>query len=93
VVGHADRRAEDPARAAVFADSSGADQTRPPPNTSNVELGMKFQSSESGYVTGIRFYKGTGNTGTHTGTLWVGHPARSWRRARSPARRPPAGRR
>ena len=24
----------------------------------------------AGYVTGIRFYKGAGNTGTHTGSLW-----------------------
>ncbi len=24
-----------------------------------------------GYVTGIRFYKGTGNTGTHIGHLWT----------------------
>ena len=23
-----------------------------------------------GFVSGIRFYKGTGNTGTHTGTMW-----------------------
>ena len=31
---------------------------------------MKFRASVAGYVTGIRFYKGTGNTGTHTGSLW-----------------------
>lgn len=35
-----------------------------------VELGVKFTSSASGYITGIRFYKGSANTGTHTGTLW-----------------------
>src|SRR5207253_357062 len=29
------------------------------------ELGVKFTSDTSGYVTGIRFYKGVGNTGTH----------------------------
>ena len=34
------------------------------------ELGMKFQSSVSGWVTGVRFYKGSGNGGTHTGSLW-----------------------
>ena len=28
---------------------------------------MKFTSDVSGQVTGIRFYKGTGNTGTHVG--------------------------
>ncbi|WP_035139885.1 DUF4082 domain-containing protein [Fischerella sp. PCC 9605] len=35
-----------------------------------VELGVKFRSDLNGYITGIRFYKGSTNTGTHTGTLW-----------------------
>jgi methionine-rich copper-binding protein CopC len=35
-----------------------------------LELGVKFRSDSSGFITGIRFYKGTANTGTHTGTLW-----------------------
>ena len=35
-----------------------------------VNLGVKFTSSQAGYITGIRFYKGTANTGTHIGTLW-----------------------
>ena len=39
-------------------------------DSSNLELGMRFTSSTAGYVTGVRFYKGAGNTGTHTGTLW-----------------------
>src|SRR4051812_25913788 len=39
-------------------------------DTGAVELGMKFQSSQTGNVTGIRFYKGPQNTGTHTGHLW-----------------------
>ena len=34
------------------------------------ELGVKFQSSVPGWIAGIRFYKGTGNNGTHTGSLW-----------------------
>src|SRR5262249_52184676 len=34
------------------------------------ELGVKFRSDVSGYVTGIRFYKGLTNTGTHVGDLW-----------------------
>ncbi|MBE2224961.1 MAG: DUF4082 domain-containing protein, partial [Anaerolineae bacterium] len=37
---------------------------------SAIELGVKFQSDVSGYITGIRFYKGTNNTGTHIGNLW-----------------------
>ena len=34
------------------------------------ELGVKFQSSVAGTVSGIRFYKGPQNTGTHVGNLW-----------------------
>ncbi|MFJ3718545.1 DUF4082 domain-containing protein [Streptomyces sp. NPDC090057] len=39
-------------------------------DTNSVELGTRFTSSASGWVTGVTFYKGTGNTGTHTGSLW-----------------------
>jgi hypothetical protein len=39
-------------------------------DSSAVELGVKFQSAVDGFVTGIRFYKGNGNSGTHVGTLW-----------------------
>ncbi|BCW63529.1 hypothetical protein StoSoilB22_25020 [Arthrobacter sp. StoSoilB22] len=35
-----------------------------------VELGTAFTVSQAGNVTGIRFYKGAGNTGTHVGSLW-----------------------
>jgi uncharacterized protein DUF4082/Big-like domain-containing protein/G8 domain-containing protein len=37
---------------------------------SAVELGVKFRADVDGVVTGVRFYKGTTTTGTHTGTLW-----------------------
>lgn len=36
-----------------------------------VELGVKFVSAVSGEITGIRFYKGAQNTGTHLGDLWT----------------------
>ncbi|MBN6053696.1 DUF4082 domain-containing protein, partial [Nonomuraea sp. RK-328] len=36
-----------------------------------VTLGVKFRASTDGLVHGIRFYKGSGNTGTHTGALWT----------------------
>ena len=39
-------------------------------DTSAVELGVKFEANTSGYLSGIRFYKGVGNTGTHVGDLW-----------------------
>jgi hypothetical protein len=31
---------------------------------------VKFTSSSSGFITGIRFYKGANNTGPHVGHLW-----------------------
>jgi methionine-rich copper-binding protein CopC len=40
-------------------------------DTGAYEFGMKFQSSVAGWVSGVRFYKGTGNNGTHTGSLWT----------------------
>jgi subtilisin family serine protease len=39
-------------------------------NANMYELGMKFRSTTNGYITGIRFYKGTANTGTHIANLW-----------------------
>jgi hypothetical protein len=35
-----------------------------------VELGAKFRSDVDGFLTGLQFYKGAGNTGTHVGNLW-----------------------
>ncbi len=40
------------------------------PEALPVELGVKFRSDVAGQVTGVRFYKGTANTGSHTGHLW-----------------------
>ncbi|MDC8013884.1 DUF4082 domain-containing protein [Tahibacter soli] len=39
-------------------------------DTQAVELGVKFTSERRGRVIGVRFYKGSGNTGTHVGNLW-----------------------
>jgi len=36
----------------------------------SIEVGVKFRPNVNGYITGIRFYKGAGTTGTHTGHLW-----------------------
>jgi hypothetical protein len=56
--------------------SSGSIFTTQTPSTgvSNdwraLELGTKFRTSVAGSVTGIRFYKVAGNSGTHTGELY-----------------------
>lgn len=39
-------------------------------DANSVELGVRFAPTANGQITGIRFYKGPLNTGTHTGTLW-----------------------
>jgi hypothetical protein len=39
-------------------------------DTNAFELGVKFRSDQAGYISGIRFYKGPTNTGTHVGSLW-----------------------
>lgn len=35
-----------------------------------IEVGISFYSDVSGHINGLKFYKGVGNGGTHTGTLW-----------------------
>ena len=39
-------------------------------DTNGMELGVRFKAETDGFITGVRFYKGTGNGGTHTGSLW-----------------------
>ena len=33
-------------------------------------MGVKFRADTTGYITGLRFYKGSADTGTHVGYLW-----------------------
>ncbi|OJU86039.1 MAG: hypothetical protein BGO11_04160 [Solirubrobacterales bacterium 70-9] len=39
-------------------------------DSASVVLGMKFQTSTAGKISGIRFYKSAGNTGTHMIAVW-----------------------
>jgi hypothetical protein len=39
-------------------------------DSSAVELGVRFRADTSGTITGVRYYKGATNTGTHVGNLW-----------------------
>lgn len=52
-------------------DPSAAPVTASSGDTQAVEVGVRFTSDVAGSVTGIRFYKGSGNTGTHIGHLWA----------------------
>jgi hypothetical protein len=51
-------------------DDATTPQTVTVNDSGNVELGVKFTADVDGQVTGVRFYKGPDNTGTHHGTLW-----------------------
>ncbi|WP_406832193.1 DUF4082 domain-containing protein [Pedococcus sp. KACC 23699] len=50
--------------------SSATPATASAADSSSLELGVKFKADVDGWVTGVRFYKGTANTGTHMGSLW-----------------------
>jgi hypothetical protein len=39
-------------------------------DSNSTEVGIKFTASVNGAISGIRFYKGVGNTGTHVAHLW-----------------------
>ncbi|HZU22757.1 MAG TPA: N,N-dimethylformamidase beta subunit family domain-containing protein, partial [Terriglobales bacterium] len=39
-------------------------------DTRSTEVGVRFRADFDGYITGIRFYKASTNTGTHVGNLW-----------------------
>ena len=58
----------------LFGDATPAIAAQPDGNA--VEVGVKFRPNQAGSVTGIRFYKGSGNTGTHVGNLWSSSGAR-----------------
>lgn len=53
----------------VFS-SSSTPATAAYPDTGSYEVGVKFVSDVAGQVCGVRFYKGSGNGGTHIGRLW-----------------------
>ncbi|HEY4308987.1 MAG TPA: Ig-like domain-containing protein [Pirellulales bacterium] len=40
-------------------------------DTQAVSVGVTFSATQNGYITGIRFYKSTANTGTHIANLWT----------------------
>jgi len=41
------------------------------PDAVPIELGVKFRSDVAGFITGLKFYKSSTNTGTHVGHLWT----------------------
>jgi methionine-rich copper-binding protein CopC len=57
-------------RTSIWNSPTALPDENPAPDTDAVELGVKFRSLVAGTITGIRFFKGDGNTGTHVGHLW-----------------------
>lgn len=51
-------------------DASARPATTSDPDSSSVEVGVRFRADVAGTLNGIRFFKGTTNTGRHTAHLW-----------------------
>ena len=51
--------------------TSAAPVTKDSGTTASIEVGVKFKADTYGFITGIRFYKASTNTGTHIGNLWT----------------------
>jgi hypothetical protein len=51
--------------AATDAPKSASDS-----DASAVEVGVRFHADKDGVISALRFYKGSGNTGTHVGHVW-----------------------
>ncbi len=58
-----------PLTVSLFSPSSTPTSLSDPDNVP-VNLGVRFVASSDGAITGIKYYKGTNDTGTHTGSLW-----------------------
>lgn len=66
-------------------------------DNSAIEVGVKFQADNDGFVTGVRFYKAAANIGSHVGHLWAangtllgtvtftGETASGWQQASFPS--------
>ena len=52
----------------IWAPTTLPDRQENDPNA--VEIGVRFRASTSGFITALRFYKYSTNTGTHVGNLW-----------------------
>ena len=52
-------------------DNTATPATSPVNDGQPIELGTKFRADTAGYITALRFYKGSGDTDTHVGHLWT----------------------
>ena len=59
-----------PCPCTVFGSSTPAAGAVDSGDSTAVNVGMAFSVDHPGYITGVRFYKASTNTGTHIGDLW-----------------------
>ena len=52
-------------------DDTATPASSPVNDSQPIEVGTKFRSDTTGYITSLRFYKGAGDTDTHVGHLWT----------------------
>lgn len=55
----------------VFETTNSPELTNQFDNISGIEVGVKFKSNITGYITGMRFYKSTNDIGVHTASIWA----------------------
>ncbi|MFY1636620.1 DUF4082 domain-containing protein [Solwaraspora sp. WMMB335] len=60
----------DPGGATIFGPTATPDTVNWPDHNA-IEVGVRFTADTDGVVTGVRFYKGWQNGGTHVGSLWT----------------------
>lgn len=54
----------------IFTTQTPVSGTLGPDQSGGITTGVKFRSTVSGYVSGVRFYQTSGNSGTHVGGLY-----------------------
>src|SRR5918997_4971602 len=55
----------------IWGPSATPDKPAETSDTAPIEVGVRFRAATAGRITGVRFYKGATNTGTHVGRLWT----------------------
>jgi len=55
----------------IWAPSAVPEKPAETTDNAALEIGVKFRAETDGRISGVRFYKGATNTGTHVGHLWT----------------------
>lgn len=55
----------------IFQPTDQPDQALENDNLGGIEVGVKIRATQNGTISGIRYYRGTGTTGLHVGSIWT----------------------